>query len=250
MSTATAPAPAPVVEPLPPPLSAPPIVAPAALVVPSLMPDPARILLTGLSWQTYRLILDETGDRRRTRMAFNRGALELMSPGPLHEEDSNGFDRTLAIICEEAEIDFKSYGSTTWHRDDAERGIEADQCYYFTAAKLAAAGEATRRGSNDSSEYPIPDLAIEIDMRRSALDRAEIYATLGVPEVWSFEAGRLHVFALGDDRVYVEAEASRFVPIPPAEIARWADAFEKCDNERLWARDCRAWVRAALEAPA
>ena len=169
-----------------------------------------------------------------------------MSPGPLHEEDSRSFDRLIGIVCEEAEIDYKAYGSTTWHRDEVERGIEADECYYFAADKLAAAGEASRRGSNDSTEYPIPDLAIEVDLRGSALDREEIYAALGLAEVWSYENSALRIFQLGPDGIYREVEASRFIPLKPADIARWVEEFETQDNQRLSSRDFRDWLRAEL----
>ena len=93
-----------------------------------------------------------------------------------HEGDSYGFDRVISITTEEARIACRPYGSTTWKSDDAEKGLEADECYYFTADKMAVAAAAARRQSNSSSDYPFPDLAIEVDMRRPAVDRAEIYA--------------------------------------------------------------------------
>lgn len=223
--------------------------APAPEAIPLVDRDASRIVLEGLSWQTFLRILDETGDHRRTRLAFNRGVLELMSPGPLHEEGSSGFDALLKVLCEEAEIDFKSYGSTIWKRDNVERGIEADRCYYFAREKIEAAGIAARRRSNDSADYPIPDLAIEIDLRRSALDRGEIYASLSVPEVWSFEHEQLHIFQLGDDQAYLEVNASRFIPLDPAEMTHWVGEFERQDNERLWTREFREWVRRRLGRP-
>ena len=36
------------------------------------------------------------------------------------------------------------------------------------------------RGSNDVADYPNPDLAIEVDISPSQLDRPEIYAKLQV----------------------------------------------------------------------
>ena len=63
----------------------------------------------------------------------------------------------------------------------------ADQCYYFLPEKLAADAAALERGSDDIADYPNPDLAIEVDISPPAVDRAGIYAALGVTEVWRFD---------------------------------------------------------------
>ena len=42
------------------------------------------------------------------------------------------------------------------------RGLEADQCYYFLAEKLAADARARARKSMDLADYPNPDLAVEM----------------------------------------------------------------------------------------
>ena len=207
--------------------------------------DP-RIVLDGLSWSTFRRILDETGDRRRSRFAYAKGSLEILSPGMLREQDRIGLDHLIGVVCEEAEIAYHGYGSTTWYRDDLERAIEADKCYYFAADKLAAAGAASRRRSNDSTEYPIPDLAIDIEMRRSVLNRGEIYATLGVSEVWNYERSAFHVLGLGDDGQYRESAMSRFLPIRPDDIDRWIQERDSRYDEGAWIRDLRAWVRTEL----
>lgn len=208
--------------------------------------DPSRILLQGLSWATFLRILDETGDRRRVRLAFSRGELELMSPGPIHEEDSRGFNRLIEIVCEEARVPFKAYGSTTWTRDDSEKGIEADECYYFAPEKISAARELSRQRVNDSRRYPRPDLVVEIDIRRSSVDRHAIYATLGIPELWSFADDRLRIESLAGDGTYRDAEASRFVPLPVSEITRWVLALDTSEDDGAWAREFRAWVRGEL----
>ena len=68
--------------------------------------------------------------------------------------------------------------STTFNREDVDRGLEPDQCYYF-----ASTGEfATRTRQPDVD--PPPDLAIEVEITRSCLDRLGIYAALRIPEVW------------------------------------------------------------------
>ena len=39
-------------------------------------------------------------------------------------------------------------GSTTWGKEEADRGIEADECFYFAPEKIKVANEAIARKSN------------------------------------------------------------------------------------------------------
>jgi len=211
----------------------------------SAIADEQRIALRGVSWETYQRLVEETGDDRHVLMAFNRGVLELTSQGLHHEDAKRHLDRLVESVTEELGISIKSYGSTTWKREQAKRGIEPDECYYFDPAKIAEAKIQKRAGKKDSSDYPAPDLAIEIDMCRSAVDRPEIYATLGVPEVWRFNGRELRIDRLGDDGVYHPSFESLFVPILPAEIVHWVlDDSDEDDNS--WARRLRTWVREEL----
>ena len=77
----------------------------------------------------------------------------------------------------------KKLGETTWKRPEIARGIQADQCYYLSADKLAADKAARARKSNDVADYPNPDLAVEIDLSDPKVDRSDIDAQLRVPEV-------------------------------------------------------------------
>ena len=130
-----------------------------------------RIRLTGVDWETFEKLAATT---RGGRFAFDRGALEIMSPGPTHESHGRSLGEFVRIVTRSLRIPRKSLGSTTWKRQEAERGIEADECFYFTPAKIAAANVALARGSNDSNDYPAPDLAVEVDLSaprsRSGID--------------------------------------------------------------------------------
>jgi len=60
-----------------------------------------------------------------------------------------------------------------------------------------------------------PDLAIEVDITRSKIDRPSIYAGLGVAEVWRFDAeqDRVVIERLRDDATYQPVPASGFLPV-------------------------------------
>ena len=133
----------------------------------------------------------------------------------------------------------------TWKRPELSRGLEADQCYYFQPEKLAAAARAKARGSNDVADYPNPDLAIEVDISPSLVDRPGIYAFLGVAEVWRFDGQTLTIERLDPGGRYLPIETSAWLPIKDSEVVRWLTQEDTTD-ESAWARRLRNWVRAEL----
>jgi len=186
-------------------------------------------------------LVEDTGDDRHVLLTYDRGVLEFMSPGIEHEDSKGRLDRLVEIVTEELGIPCKGYGSTTWLCAEAERGIEPDECYYLTPDKVARAHELRRQKVKDTSAYPAPDLAIEIDISRSSLGRHAIYATLGVPEVWSFDGTRLRIALLNDDGVYTPTVVGNFIPLPSEDITRWVLAEMADDSE--WAHALRDWIR-------
>ena len=76
------------------------------------------------------------------------------------------------------------------------------------------------------------------------MNRAEIYASLGVPEVWRFNGLRLAIDSLGDDGIYRPVEAGRFLPIRPEDVVHWVT--EDAEDDGAWRRRFRAWVREHL----
>ena len=203
-------------------------------------PSDQQITLRGISWETYQRLAEEIGDRPILK-AYHRGILELKSAGPLHEHYKCLLSRLVATVTEEVEIPRRSMGSTRWDRPEAERGLEPDECFYLTKPKVLAA----RQRSNRAEDYPAPDLAIEVDLRRSEVKRAEIYATLGVPEVWRFDGKALWIDRLRDDGTYEEVTECLFLPVAPAEVVHWVVNVKVAD-ESVWARQLRQWVRAEV----
>ena len=125
-------------------------------------------------------------------MDYDGNDLEIMSLSPFHDGIKKRLGRFVELTGEELEVPCTGLGSTTWMRPEVARGIKADECYYFAPEKLVAAAEAMTRMSSDVAEYPNPDLALEVDLSPSKIDRPGIYAALRVAEVWRFDgdAGR------------------------------------------------------------
>src|SRR5207244_1814373 len=93
---------------------------------------------------------------------------------------------------------------------------------------------------------PPPDLILEIDVTRSALDRMALFARLGVPEVWRFDGAALHVHRLQPGGGYTEAKISPTFPaIRIAGIVPFL-AFDPTQDYLSTVRGFRDWVRQQL----
>jgi len=215
--------------------------------VPIVTEGETRIAVRGVPWSVYELWVDSLPERSGIRMAYDGEDLEIMTKGRRHENDITLIGRLVNEVTVELGIPCASNRETTWKRPEVSRGLEADQSYYFRPEKLAAAAAARSRGSNDVADYPNPDLAIEIDISPSLIDRPAIYAALGVTEVWRFDGELLTIERLNPDGSYSPIESSAWLPIRPDEVIRWLTQEDSTD-ESAWARRLRNWVRAELAA--
>ncbi len=200
-----------------------------------------RVLLPNISWRTYESILHEAGDHSRIRLTYDRGWLEIMSPSAAHEGFRHHLRRLLDMVTLEMNIPIQGGGQLTFRREDLERGLEPDECYWI-------ANEPAVRGLVDynPNRDPPPDLALEVEITSSAVDRMAIYAELGVPEVWRFDGHSLRVHVLTKAGKYVIRPRSKAFPFLPLEkLVAFAKRDRRTD-ETTWIRRFRAWVRKQI----
>src|SRR5262249_51872696 len=93
------------------------------------VPD-QRMILRNVSWETYERLLADHRDCSAPRFTYDRGTLEIMSPLPEHEESNRTLALLVEVVAEERELDIRNLGSTTFKREDLERGFEPDSCFY------------------------------------------------------------------------------------------------------------------------
>lgn len=200
-------------------------------------PAEQRTVLRNISWETFETLLRETGEDRGSRFAYDCGTLEIMTPLFEHENPKIQFDRLIFALVEELEIEIKSAGSTTLKRRIANRGIEPDNCYYIQ-------NEAAVRSNQtlDLATDPPPDLAIEIDITSSSVNKFGIYAALGVNELWKYNGQDLKFYRLEEDQ-YTECEFSIAFPlVSVTEISSFIEQ-SKTMREIALLKLFRAWVR-------
>jgi Uma2 family endonuclease len=159
----------------------------------------------------------------------------------MHERYKSLLGRIIETITEELSIPIVAVGSTTFQREDLDRGLEADECFY-----IASAGKIRDWTHIDLTIDPPPDLAIEIDTTSNSRRRMGIYAALGVSEVWRFDGTSLIVLRLGNNGAYQAVNESMAFPfLPMQEIARFLREYSLGDDTS-WAKGFREWFRTAI----
>jgi Uma2 family endonuclease len=204
------------------------------------VPPGQRLLMQDVTWQEFETILEELGDHRSARLAYDNGTLEMMMPLPEHEDDKEIVGDLIKALLEELDIEFRSLGSTTFKKSQTQ-GLEPDQCFYIQ-------NEAAIRGKKriDLSVDPPPDLAIEIDV--TSRTHPSIYEALGVPELWRFDQGKLQINVLQDGSYALVAESPNFLGLPLCEVLPHYLAESKIIGRNKVLRAFRRWVREQIES--
>jgi Uma2 family endonuclease len=160
------------------------------------------VIVQGISWDTYACLLADFADSSGTRMAYDQGTLEIIAPSFKHEQAADLLADIVKAVAEAQALDVVPAGSTTFKREDVERGFEPDASFY-----LQHAADVRGRATIDLALDPPPDIIIEIDLTHPSLDKFPIYAALGVPEVWRYDGQEMHIYRRADD-AYTEVPAS------------------------------------------
>jgi Uma2 family endonuclease len=123
-------------------------------------------------------------------------------------------------------------------RRSRRRGIEADECFWIANAHRMAG-----RRRIDLRKDPPPDLAIEVDVTHSSMNRLGIYAALGVPEVWRLDTTGLTVHVLGADGKYTTASHSKSLPLVTAsDLMGFLQQARQSGDSNAVIRQFRAWI--------
>lgn len=98
----------------------------------ALAPPPAAeqcLVLYDVDWQMYdRLLHDLEG--RHLRWNYDRGRLEIMTTSPQHERLKKLLARLFETLTLELNVPIAGFGSFAFRREDLERGLEPDECWY------------------------------------------------------------------------------------------------------------------------
>ncbi len=203
------------------------------------VPPGQRVLLENVTWTELEAILEELGEHRAARIAYDQGILEIMTPLPEHEFDKEIISDLIKALLEELDIEFLSLGSTTFKNQFMEKGIEPDQCFYIQNERLV-------RGKKrlDLTIDPPPDLALEIDV--TSRTHPNIYQSLKVPELWRFENGKLQINVLVDGNYVVSQSSLNFPGLPLLDVIPRYLESSGINGRNATIKRFRNWVREQL----
>jgi Uma2 family endonuclease len=200
-------------------------------------PASERLVLYDVSWRDY-LRLGKLLSNRRLRMTYDRGTLEIMTLSSEHERWKHILGRLVEALAEELDIRIAGFGSMTCKRQKKRRGFEPDECYWV-------ANVATIRGRQriDLRVDPPPDLALEIDVSSSSLNRMSIYSAMRVEEVWRFDTNSLVFSQLQANGKYAQIPTSVAFPgLTAADLMPFLILGAQQDELDML-KAFRAWVR-------
>jgi Uma2 family endonuclease len=194
------------------------------------------VVLPNLRWETYQAIIKDFEQQPNTRLTYDRGQLEIRMPSDLHESYKKLLGRIVEALTEALGLDILSLGSMTCDRQDLAKGLEPDQCYYIkNEAKVW-----DKENINLQTDPP-PDLAIEIDITSSSLNRFSIYASLGIPEIWHYNGKIVTIYGL-DSNQYQSLDTSIAFPmLNVAELQHFLE-LKRSVKENAIIRQVREWA--------
>ncbi|MHC0062250.1 Uma2 family endonuclease [Nostoc sp. UIC 10890] len=202
--------------------------------------QPTEIIhLSGISWQTYEKLLTELSASRRLRLTYNQGTLEIMVPSPEHERYKKVLGRFVETLGEELDVRIDPLGSTTFKRPELS-GAEPDECFYIENINII-------RGKKriNLQQDPPPDLVVEIDITSSSKNRFEVYADMGVPEIWRYDGNFFSINILQKQK-YISVERSLAFPnLPLTEISNFLEQVGEKDYLEL-VKEFRQWVKSQV----
>lgn len=195
------------------------------------------MVLYNVGWDTYERLLRDHANASAPRFTYDQGTLEIMSPLPEHERFNRAFQLLLPVLAEELGLELYSLGSTTFNREDLQRGFEPDSCFYVQNVQ-----RVWGKDHIDLHLDPPPDLVVEIDITHPPLDKLPIYAHLGVPKVWRYDGERLAMLLLEHGR-YAESPCSKAFPAIDAAMLMVLLPDSMGVGDIAWIQRVRAWAR-------
>ncbi|WP_373530463.1 Uma2 family endonuclease [Nostoc sp.] len=201
-----------------------------------------RVLLQNISWQTFKTMLAEMGSERNSRFAYDNGTIEIITPQMPHENSNRLIEVFVGVLCEELGWEIKRAGSLTLTRDDLEKGVEPDSSYYIQNEALVRDQENINIAID-----PPPDLVLEVEYSRSAIDKLRLYAAIAVPEFWRYNGSVLRVYTLAGEQYSEVLTSPTFAPVSVKEIPRFIQEAKK-NGEIATTRAFRAWVQQNISA--
>jgi Uma2 family endonuclease len=129
------------------------------------------------NWEQFKLIQKGCEQNRAARLFYFDGTIEIIMAGRPHEIFAQAIGILLALFLTHENIEFLAVGAAN-QENEGESSAQPDQSYCIGDIK------------------PVPDLSIEVVFTSGGKSKLSRYRSIGVPEVWFWEDGRLTLYHL------------------------------------------------------
>ena len=201
------------------------------------LPQNGTLLLHNVSWEEYGHVLKQFEQKPAYCVYYNNGVLKIMSPRLDHEFPKDVAFTAVRIYADEFDVDVDGYGSTTWRQKRKAKGAEADTSFYVkNAAKV--------RGVKDfdlNLQIP-PDIVVEVDISNESWDKFDIYAGLGVPELWRCNGTTFQIYTLFEGK-YEAVGSSESLPLITGNLLTEYLQIGREKGQTLMAKELRNKLR-------
>jgi len=195
------------------------------------------VILRGIHWDTYERLLADQQESSGTRLNFDCGTLEIVSPSSEHEQLKETITLLFQLMASELEIDVVAAGSTTFRRKDLRKGFEPDASFYIRNAQAVR-----KRPQIDLRRDPPPDVVVEIEITNPAINKLSIFAAAAVPEVWLYRDDRVEILAL-ESKTYQKKMESSFLPGVTDEVLTSFVRSIRTMTSVEWIKAVRTWAK-------
>jgi Uma2 family endonuclease len=194
------------------------------------------VVLKGIRWETYERLLEDLEEANGTRLSYDCGTLEIMSPSSEHEQINDAIRLLFQELAFEMGVDVVAVGSTTFRRKDLLKGFEPDASFYIHHAEAIRA-----RKKIDLSVDPPPDVVVEIEASNPVIGKLSIFAAAGVPEVWLYRNDRIEILGLGSNTYHKRTESSFLPGVTDNTLTEFVHSSRRLKST-AWIRSIRDWA--------
>lgn len=203
------------------------------------------VRIPNVSWKMYEELVKAFEEKRGVRLTYSNEELEIMVPSFDHDRGDRIIAMFIPILAEELGVPICPGGSTTMKLKKSLKGIEADDIFWLAnAVKMAGVRDL------DLTIHPPPDLAIEVDVSRSSMNRLKIYRKLGIPEVWRLAGDTLTFHVLSGKKYQVVSHSRSFPLIASEDLMTFVGQARAAGDQTPIYRAFRAWVKQRHTAAA
>jgi Uma2 family endonuclease len=202
------------------------------------------VRISHVSWDDYEKLTEVFAERPALRLTYDNGELEIMVPSLDHDFGDRFLADLVPILTRAFKLPYRPGGSVTMKLKKKLKAIEADDVFWIAnAAKLAGVRDL------DLKIHPPPDLAIEVDVSHSSMNRLRIYAKLGVPEVWRLDGDTLTFHVLVGKKYEVHAHSLTFPPVTPDHLMEFVKQARTAGNQLPIMDAFQTWLQQFLASP-